>query len=94
MDPSKLLRASKDGKVEWNTTRCILPVTYRRICNGNPGLRLAVFFKAWDKYIYTCIHICIHICKHNILSITTTGFTQKTDMIMTKYLDQKIEFHA
>ena len=38
MDPSKLLRASNDGKVEWNTARCILPVAYRRICNGNPGL--------------------------------------------------------
>ena len=23
MDPSKLLRARNDGKVEWNTTRCI-----------------------------------------------------------------------
>ena len=30
MDHSKLLRARNDGKVEWNTTRCILPVTYRR----------------------------------------------------------------
>ena len=38
MDHSKLLLASNDGKVEWNTTRCILPVAYRRICNGNPGL--------------------------------------------------------
>ena len=28
MDPSKLLRARNDGKVEWNTTRCILPVAY------------------------------------------------------------------
>ena len=37
MDASKLLRASNDGKVEWNTTRCILQVAYRRICNGNPG---------------------------------------------------------
>ena len=27
MEPSKLLRASNDGKVEWSTaTRCILPV--------------------------------------------------------------------
>ena len=52
MDPSKLLRASNDGKVEWNTTRCILPVPYRRICNGNLGLWLAVFFKAWDKIHY------------------------------------------
>ena len=26
MDPSKLLHARNDGKVEWNTTRCILPV--------------------------------------------------------------------
>ena len=26
MDPSKLLRACNDGKVEWNTTRCILPL--------------------------------------------------------------------
>ena len=51
MDPSKLLRARNDKKVKWNTTRCILPVAYHRICNGNPGLRLAVFFKAWDKYI-------------------------------------------
>ena len=53
MDPSKLLRGSNDGKVEWNTTRCILPVAYRRICNGNPGLLLAVFFKVWDKVLYT-----------------------------------------
>ena len=37
MDPSKLLHISNDGKVEWNTTHCILPVAYRRICNGNPG---------------------------------------------------------
>ena len=49
MDPGKLLRASNDGKVEWNTTGCILPVVHRRICNGTPGLCLAVFFKAWDK---------------------------------------------
>ena len=42
MDPSKLLRASNDVMVEWNTTRCILPVAYRRICNGNPGLSLLV----------------------------------------------------
>ena len=27
MDPNKLLRASNDGKVEWNT-RCILPFAY------------------------------------------------------------------
>ena len=52
MDPSKLLRSSNDGKVEWNTTCCTLPVAYRRICNGNPGLWLAVFFKAWDKSLY------------------------------------------
>ena len=38
MDPSKPLRARNDGKVEWNTPRYILPVAYRRICNGNPGL--------------------------------------------------------
>ena len=57
MDPSKLLRARNDGKVEWNTTRCILPVAYRRICNGNPGLWLAVFFKTWDKkQNYTTLH--------------------------------------
>ena len=43
--PSKLLRASSYGKVEWNTTRCILPIAYCRICNGNPGLWLAVFFQ-------------------------------------------------
>ena len=49
LDPSKLLRARNDGKVEWNITCCILPVAYRRICNGNPGLWLVVFFKAWDK---------------------------------------------
>ena len=53
MDPSKMLRARNNGKVEWNTTRCILPVAYRRICNGNPGLWLAVFFKAWDKEWYS-----------------------------------------
>ena len=28
MDPSKMLRARNDGKVEWNITRCILPVAY------------------------------------------------------------------
>ena len=28
MDPTKLLRASTNGKVEWNTTRCVLPVAY------------------------------------------------------------------
>ena len=26
MDPNKLLRASNVGKVEWNTTRCTLPI--------------------------------------------------------------------
>ena len=51
-DLCTLLRASNDGKVEWNTTSCILPVAYRRICNGNPGLWLAVLFKAWDKNNY------------------------------------------
>ena len=55
MVPSKLLRASNDGKVEWNTTCCILLVAYCRICNGNPGLWLAVFFKAWDKIQYDMI---------------------------------------
>ena len=49
MDTSKMLSARNDGNRELNTTRCILPVAYRRICNGNPGLSLAVFFKAWDK---------------------------------------------
>ena len=52
MDLSKLLRASNDGKIKWNTARCILPVTYRRICNGNSGLLLAAFFKAWDKSLF------------------------------------------
>ena len=56
MDPSKLLRARNDGKFEWNTTRCILPVAYRRICNGNLGLWLAEFFKAWDKWLYPASH--------------------------------------
>ena len=28
MDPSKMLRARNNGKVEWNTTRCILPVAH------------------------------------------------------------------
>ena len=28
MDPSKMLRARNDGKVEWNIARCILPVAY------------------------------------------------------------------
>ena len=68
MDSSKLLRASNDGKVKWNTTRCILPVAYRRICNGNPGLWLAVFFKAWDKSWHTCLpslpYIHIHGCTY------------------------------
>ena len=36
MDPSKLLRARNDGKVEWNTTHCILLVALP-ICNSNPG---------------------------------------------------------
>ena len=27
-------------------------VTYRRICNDSTGLWLAVFFKAWDKWLY------------------------------------------
>ena len=49
MDTSKLLSARNDGKLELNTTRCILPIAHRRICDGNPGLSLAVFFKAWDK---------------------------------------------
>ena len=61
MHPSKLLRASNDGKVEWNTTRCILPVAYRRICNGNPGLWMAVFLKAWDKCSLLCINTCFLI---------------------------------
>ena len=34
MDTNKLLRASNDGKVEWNTTRCILPVAYSALCMG------------------------------------------------------------
>ena len=68
MDPSKLLRARNDGKVEWNTTRCILPVAYRRICNGNPGLWLAVFFKAWDKKQYNTLQyntLQNHTVKYN-----------------------------
>ena len=55
MDPGRLFRASNDGKVEWNTTRCILPVAYRRICNGNPGFWLAVFFKAWNEIQYSTV---------------------------------------
>ena len=31
-DPSKLLHASNDGKVEWNTTRYILPVEFTPVC--------------------------------------------------------------
>ena len=70
MDPNKLLRASNDGKVEWNTTRCILPVAYRRICNGNPGLRLAVFFKAWDNILYVVDAFLItHKCYNLIIII-------------------------
>ena len=57
MGPSKLLHARNDGKVEWNTTHCILLIAYHRTCNGNPGLSLAVFFKAWDKpVIYNLSH--------------------------------------
>ena len=73
MDPSKLLRTSDDGKVEWNAIRCILPVAYRRICNGNPGLWLAVFFKAWDKRqdndntSFIC-HFCFHLYKNCYIS--------------------------
>ena len=44
MDPSKLLRASNDGIVKWNTTHCILPTAYRR-----------VFFKVWDKVQYSTV---------------------------------------
>ena len=35
----------------------ILPVAYRRICNGNSGLWLAAFFKAWDKSCFTGVSI-------------------------------------
>ena len=63
MDPSKLLCASKNGNVEWNTTSCILSVAYRRICNGNPGLSLAVFFKAWDKRKYAGFSILKEVPK-------------------------------
>ena len=33
------------------------PIAHGRICNGNPGLSLAVVFKAWDKSMYTTIFI-------------------------------------
>ena len=49
-DPSKLLRASNDGKVEWHTTRCILLVENYRTFNGFAGFWLTVICLAWDKY--------------------------------------------
>ena len=64
-NPDDHLNHNNDGKVEWDTTRCILLVAYRRICNDNPGLWLAVFFKAWDKIQYNTLqNITIH---YNIL---------------------------
>ena len=76
MDPSKLLHASNGGKVEWNTTHCILPVAYRRICNGNPGLSLAVFFKARDKCV--CMYVCMYVC--------LTGFLRTYLEISAKFV--------
>ena len=47
MDPSKLLRASNNGKEEWNTTSCILPVEYRRICSSIEGGGVAEWLECW-----------------------------------------------
>ena len=64
-NPDDHLNHNNDGNVEWDTTRCILSVAYRRICNDNPRLWLAVFFKAWDKIQYNTLqNITIH---YNIL---------------------------
>ena len=47
--------ASNGGKIGWNTIRWILPVGYRKICNGFPSLWLAVFLKARDTIQYNTI---------------------------------------
>ena len=62
MDPSKLLRASNDGKVEWNTTRCILPVDtveYATVILASDWLYFSRHGINVD--MYTHIHIYIHI---------------------------------
>ena len=57
MDLSKLLHASNDRKVEWDTTHCILSIAYRRICNGNPGLWLAVFSRHGIKHFTSVVFV-------------------------------------
>ena len=52
MDPSKLLRASNDGKVEWNTIRCNLPVAYQEYASV---ILVSDWLQAWDKTIF--IHV-------------------------------------
>ena len=43
----------------------ILPVAYRRICNGFLAFVLAVFSMTWDKieYLQNKFEICMRICK-------------------------------
>ena len=62
MDRSKLLRASNDGKVEWNATRCILPVAYRRIEYATVILASDwLYFSRHGINIYIYIYIYIYI---------------------------------
>lgn len=44
-------------KLPWNTTS-----EYHRICNGFPGSCLAVFFKAWDRFILAELFYLYIIC--------------------------------
>ena len=43
----------RESRVEYYPLHQILPVEYRRICNGFPCFWLAVFSLAWDKDGYT-----------------------------------------
>ena len=49
--PAKLLCASNDGKVEWNTTCCIL----QNMQWQSWPLIGCIFFKAWDKIQYVIV---------------------------------------
>ena len=50
MDPRKLLRARNDGKVEWNTTRCILILVSDWLYFSKHGINIYIYIYIYIYY--------------------------------------------
>ena len=61
MDPSKLLCPSSDGKVEWNTTRCILyTAEYATVILASDWLYFSRHAIKYNTIRYDTQHNTIH----------------------------------